>query len=440
MDIEDVDNEDDLQDDAEPEVPIESDLQANEAHANQTAPQPQDDWVRRSVRLARQIGLVIETGAVRPRSTACKLRAMVEPLSKRLTEQDRNSARHAIRRELKHSKHYHDTEYAFKMSVKAAMRTRPKEALPVIRAKLQQMHDKSVWHGVHLRNLSKAQKRAIIRSSMFLKDKYFASGAFEKFKACLVAGGDQQDRTMYEDLAAPTAATANVFAMAALAAREKRVVRTVDIGGAYMNASMVESVVIVHMRLDKVMTAILVQIDPAFGGYVTEDGTSVVQLNKALYGCVEAAHLMYLMLREKLEAYGFKANPVKPCVFNKLSTDGVQISLTLHVDDLLTTCKSEAEIDLFFTYLRTQFPVITVHEGTMLSYLGMMFDFREEGAVYVMMKKTVDDVLEGCGVDKCCATPATDNLFVIREAPKVSAEEAICCRSYVTRCYTSLSG
>ena len=47
------------------------------------------------------------------------------------------------------------------------------------------------------------------------------------------------------------------------------------------------------------------------------------------------------------------------------------------------------------------------------------------------MQKTVDDVLEGCGVDKCCATPATDNLFVIREAPKkVSEKEAV---SYVSK-------
>ena len=174
---------------------------------------------------------------------------------------------------------------------------------------------------------------------------------------------------MYEDLSAPTAATANVFAMAALVARENRVVATVDIGGAYLNASMVESGVIVHMRLDRVMTEILVKIDPEFKEFV---GSSVVQLDKALYGCVEAAHLWYLMLREKLEAYGFVANPAEPCVFNKRNAAGLQISLTLHVDDLLTTCKSEAEIDLFFSYLRTQFPVITVHKGK----TGMLFDFK----------------------------------------------------------------
>jgi hypothetical protein len=147
---------------------------------------------------------------------------------------------------------------------------------------------------------------------MFLKNKYFASGAFEKFTARLVAGGDQQDRSMYEDLAAPTAATANVFAMAALAAREKRVVKTVDIGGAYLNASMAESGVIVHMRLNKTMTA-------KFTEFVTEDGSSVVQLDKALYGCVKAAHLWYLMLREKLETYGFEVDPAQPCMFNKLN-------------------------------------------------------------------------------------------------------------------------
>ncbi len=81
--------------------------------------------------------------------------------------------------------------------------------------------------------------------------------------------------------------------MAAMAAREKRVVATVDIGGAYLNASMTESGVIVHMRLDKVMTSILVKIDPSFAEFVAE---SVVQLDKALYGCVVAAQSAPLVL------------------------------------------------------------------------------------------------------------------------------------------------
>ena len=54
---------------------------------------------------------------------------------------------------------------------------------------------------------------------------------------------------------------------------------------------MIESGVIVHMRLDKIMTSILVKIDPSFAEFVAEDGSSVVQLGKALYWCVEAAHL-----------------------------------------------------------------------------------------------------------------------------------------------------
>jgi hypothetical protein len=152
VDIEDVEEGDHVND-AEPEIPVESDLGANEAREGGNVPEPQDNWVRRSVRLAREIGLVIEIGSMKKRSTACQLSKgpkLIESLSKRLDDQDRDSTRRAIRRELERRSQWHDTEYAFKMSVKAAMRDRPKEALPVIEAELRQMHDKTVWHGVHL--------------------------------------------------------------------------------------------------------------------------------------------------------------------------------------------------------------------------------------------------------------------------------------------------
>jgi hypothetical protein len=57
---------------------------------------------------------------------------------------------------------------------------------------------------------------------------------------------------------------------------ENRCVCTVDIISAYLNANM--GSVKVHMRLDK---------------RITDIHTLVVLLDKALYGCVEAARLWY---------------------------------------------------------------------------------------------------------------------------------------------------
>ena len=113
------------------------------------------------------------------------------------------------------------------------MRDRGEEARPVIMAEIQQMVDKRVWHGLHLKNLSYVQRKLIIRSKMLLKDKYLASGAFDRFKARLVAGGDMQDKSLYEELSSPTAATSSVLAVAAIAAKEGRRVVTIDIGGAF---------------------------------------------------------------------------------------------------------------------------------------------------------------------------------------------------------------
>ena len=128
---------------------------------------------------------------------------------------------------------------------------------------------------------------------MFLKDKYLASGAFDKFKARLVGGGDGQDKSLYENLSSSTAATTSVFTIAAIAASENRFVETVDIGGAFLHADMKPTGVVVHMRLDKMMTSILVKIAPDYRQFINNDGTIVVQLDKALYGTVEAASLWY---------------------------------------------------------------------------------------------------------------------------------------------------
>lgn len=351
-----------------------------------------------------------------------------------LTRVTNDATRREVRRQLELRGQWRDTAFAFKISVRAALRERGEEARPVIMAELQQMVDKRVWHGVHCRNLSPEERRAIIRSSMFLKDKYLASGAFEKFKARLVAGGDQQDKGLYENLSSPTAATTSVLCVAAIAAAEGRAVMVMDIGGAFLNADISNTGIKVHMRLDRVLTAMLATIAPEHAAFVEADGTSVVRLDKALYGCVEAAALWHADLSAALVRGGFAPNPYDPCVFNKLGSDGKQITVVVHVDDLHVSCATQFTLDEFETYMLGEYREIKVNKGRVVDYLGMTFDYRVPGQVTITMDNCVDEILSGCGVTTTRMTPAAETLFDTRsDAIKATAEEERYFRTYVAK-------
>ena len=341
-----------------------------------------------------------------------------------LVHQKNEEARRDVRKQLELRSPWRDTEYAFKISVRMAMRDRPEEARPVIMAELQQMVDKRVWHAVHLRDLSHGDRKRIIRSSMFLKDKYLASGAFERFKARLVAGGDMQDKSLYENLSSPTASTTSVLTVAAIAAAEGRSVITIDIGGAFLNADMAPTGVKVHMRLDKVMTTLLQKIDPSNRDYVESGGTMVVELDKALYGCVEAAGLWYEDLRSTIEQDGFVENPYDVCVFNKTCTDGTQTTIVLHVDDLMVSNVHESNLDAFYDHLKEVYKETRVVKGRVLDYVGMTFDFTKTGEVKVTMGNCVNDILGCCENVKETSTPASSALFDVRATTKATAEES----------------
>lgn len=94
-------------------------------------------------------------------------------------------------------------EHAMNITVKEAIRSRGAEAERVILKEQSQMIDKKVWIPVHMHVLTSTEKQGIIRSQMFLKEKYLPTGKFEKLKARLIAGGNQQDKELYDDLSSP---------------------------------------------------------------------------------------------------------------------------------------------------------------------------------------------------------------------------------------------
>ena len=104
----------------------------------------------------------------------------------------------------------------------AVLRDREEEITSAMTAELPHMKEKKVWREENTADLNIQERRAIISSKMFLKDKYLAQEVSDKFKARLVAGGHLQDKTLHENLCSRTTALTSVFTTATIAARERR--------------------------------------------------------------------------------------------------------------------------------------------------------------------------------------------------------------------------
>lgn len=257
---------------------------------------------------------------------------------------------------------------------------------------------------------------------MYLKRKTHPDGSFDKYKARLVAGGDQQDKRLYDDLSSPTLSTSAVFTIAAISAHERRHVAVVDIRGAFLNAHMTAGVP-VHMRLDKTMSDIIIALDRTYGRYADDKGRVVVLLKRALYGCVVSAALWYENLSKTMTGLGFIRNESDICVFNRVDIRGVQCTATIHVDDLLITSTSKAMIAELTEGLRVRYWEITLAHGPLINYLGMAFDFSRVGEARVSMTGYVDEMLESSGVHGIAKILATDGLFDNRPDAVMVSEE-----------------
>jgi hypothetical protein len=243
---------------------------------------------------------------------------------------------------------------------------------------------------------------------MFVKEKFSAAGEFLKTKARLVAGGDGQDRALYDNISSPTVSLEAVMAILAIAAIQSRKLALVDITGAYLECVMPEGDEVL-MELDALLTSILRELDPSVIPFINEHGKVIVKLNRALYGCVQSARLWFEKLRDTLIDIGFIANPYDPCTFNMMK-DGVQITVAFHVDDLLITSTSEDNINFTINQLKSKFSAVSETRGDVLSYLGMQIKVNSD-FIEVNMSGYIDKILQDRDSQKVSSTPAGPNLL-----------------------------
>ena len=207
----------------------------------------------------------------------------------------------------------------------------------------------------------------ILKSHMFLVNKYTAGGSFDKVKVRLIADGRDQDAELFPNKSSPTVAIHSVWS-----------------------------------------TDVYMKLDP-----------KITKMAKELYGCIQAGALWYALVRSVIEGMNYTVSETDKCVFMKQVGERVYL-LLLYVDDIPAEVDAE-EAARLKVKLEELFGVIQFEEGDKLSFLGMDVTIKNSGTT-IDMGFYVDQVLEGEEVE-VFESPETKNMFIVDSILKVLLEE-----------------
>ena len=285
-------------------------------------------------------------------------------------------------------------------------------AKTAILKELRQMTEKDVWRMLRkseLRNIQKKKNINILPSSLFLKDKYDASGIFEKLKARLVCCGNYQEDGTGESYKgcgvneSPTVNLNTVLALLSISAKEGLCKKIFDVSGAYLNAELDEYE---YMRLGKDVTNTLLEDDPSLSEYLIGE-TMVVELRKALYGLKQASRAWYDLLSRTLIDDGFSRSKIDACLFSKYNEEKEEQTYVLvYVDDLLVLSTHKEGCEDLKSLLINKFKEITEQEGSKLSFIGLELQDDSEGNIRVSQKGYIEKLLSEYNITACEKYPS----------------------------------
>ena len=314
--------------------------------------------------------------------------------------------------------------YRVTQTPKQAIKEKGQVAIDALYKEISNLDRLKAFKPVKRSSLTMKQIKSIINTFTFMEDKFDpTSKEYIKTKARMVANGKKQramekfkkvhgisDASNYS----PTVQTQSLFMGAA---KERRFVGSLDVPTAYIHAAYPDDdneKDKVFIKLNSHKSKILVEIHPEYKQYLLPDGGMVVQLLKALYGLLDSAKLWNDEFTNTLTQDGYIQNEYDACVFNKV-VDEVQVSVYVHVDDLMVTSKNEDLIKDLHRVLQNKYGTMQLNLGKVHSFLGMTFDFTEDGKVKIKMDKFIKELLEKAKIHGNANTPAGENLFDVRE-------------------------
>ena len=254
--------------------------------------------------------------------------------------------------------------------------------------------------------MSKPKTAKPLHSKWVFKTKLDANGGIERFKARLVACGNEQEHGInYEDTFAPVLDLATARLVLALSVLWKQPARHGDIPAAYTRAAL-ESKSDIYMYPPHGMR--LTEEERLAGGEVP-----VLKLQRSLYGLKQAGRLWNCLLHEELIRLGYSRCVTDLCLYWKRSSEGTSI-VGVYVDDLLATATSGQLIDNLFKKLKS----LEVKDlGIVEKFLGMRVKFSRDS--FTLDQETlIQEYLKTNDMAKAApvTTPACLSTFPIKRS------------------------
>jgi hypothetical protein len=217
----------------------------------------------------------------------------------------------------------------------------------------------------------------ILGSMFVLQIKRHADGTIDKYKARLVALGNQQTEDQYAAVKSPTARSATVKLLIAIQAKLPNAVSVVmDVKGAYLKS----------------------KVDPSDRNLIVRlPNKKYVRLKKYLYGLKQAGLKWNQLLTQTLVAHGYKQSLHDPCLFTKHQKKDFTY-IVVHVDDLYVVSSNQKGVKKLHELLTTAFGTITSSSNSVLNYLGIEIRKRSDGSIFLSQPGYLDRILSRVGV------------------------------------------
>ena len=190
----------------------------------------------------------------------------------------------------------------------------------------------------------------LIGSMLVLTVKRLPNGNIDKYKARLVAFGNHQKASSYEDIKAGTVRGSTVKMLVSLQAKTRAYSMVLDVKGAYLKT------VIKDPNKEKL--------------YIRYPDGRIFKLLKYIYGLKQAGYEWQQNVTGVLRMLSYKQSPFDPLVFSK-NINKQWIVMCLHVDDFFVVASHKDLLDKLYNSLTKEYGSVSINEGDLLSYLGM---------------------------------------------------------------------